>query len=80
MYTLPLRETLFEPAPQTIIDSGDLRATTKRYPSGIASLTIANERGYVEVLPFMVQIICDAAFDGHSLRMTNMFSEPRPAT
>lgn len=80
MYTLPLRETLFEPAPQTIIDSGDLRATTKRYPSGIASLTIANERGYVEVLPFMGQIIWDAAFDGHSLRMKNMFSEPRPAT
>lgn len=80
MYTLPLREALFEPAPQTIIDSGDLRATTKRYPSGIASLTIANERGYVEVLPFMGQIIWDAAFDGHSLRMKNMFSEPRPAT
>lgn len=80
MYTLPLHDLFFEHTPRTVVDSGDLRVTAKRYPSGIASLTVANERGYVEVLPFMGQIIWDANFDGHSLRMKNMFSEPRPAT
>ncbi|MEW6869007.1 aldose 1-epimerase family protein [Trueperella pyogenes] len=80
MYTLTLHEQFFDHTPQTIISSGALRVITKRYSSGIASLTIANERGHVEVLPFMGQIIWDAVFDGHSLRMKNMFPEPRPAT
>ncbi|MDQ0203033.1 aldose 1-epimerase family protein [Pectinatus haikarae] len=49
------------------------------YPSGVEAVKLTNSRGYVTVLPYMGQIIWDAEFDGISLRMKNMFSQPKPA-
>lgn len=80
MITIPLAREIFTPTPTTVVESGALRATATVYPSGIESLTIENERGRVEVLPFMGQIIWDLSFDGLSLRMDNMFSQPKRAT
>ncbi|XCB30985.1 aldose 1-epimerase family protein [Arcanobacterium hippocoleae] len=60
--------------------TGDFEVIAKKYPKGIESLSIKNSRGFVEVLPFFGQIIWDANFDGHSLRMKNMFRQPQPAT
>ena len=78
--TLVLTHDMFTASPRTLVRSDEWTVETKTYPTGIAALTIRNARGYVEVLPFMGQIIWDAAFDGQPLRMTSMFDAPRPAT
>ena len=79
-YEINLSRSLFTPLATEILHSEQWSVVTKSYSSGVASLTIRNSLGYVEVLPFMGQIIWDAEFSGHSLRMENMFSEPKPAT
>lgn len=78
MYTIPLHRSQFTETERTILDGRGIRVVASRYDTGIESLRVENERGYVEVLPFMGQIIWDAEFDGTSLRMTNMFSRPQP--
>ncbi|MDU2151439.1 MAG: DUF4432 domain-containing protein, partial [Varibaculum cambriense] len=67
-----LPRSLFTQLETEILHSEQWSVTTKTYSSGVASLTIRNSLGYVEVLPFMGQIIWDAEFCGHSLRMENM--------
>lgn len=62
-----------------LLDDGELRVEASRYRTGIESLKLINARGFVEVLPFMGQIIWNAEFDGVSLRMKNMFTQPHPA-
>ena len=80
MYTIPLHESLFTAGHDTVLLSSDeFTVTAKRYESGVASVTVSNSRGHVEVLPFMGQIIWDVVFDGVSLTMDNMFSQPQPA-
>ena len=79
MYRLPLPATLFTVEEQVILQSDAFTVSTKCYPQNIASLSIRNRRGHLELLPFMGQIIWDAVFDGHSLRMKNMFARPQPA-
>ncbi|WP_346845755.1 aldose 1-epimerase family protein [uncultured Rothia sp.] len=64
----------------TVLENCDWTVHAKTYPSGIESLTITGSRGYVEVLPYMGQMIWDAEMDGISLRMKNMFTQPQPAT
>lgn len=78
--TTPLHPELFTATPTLVCHTDEWTVTAKRYPTGIASLTMTNSRGHLEVLPFMGQIIWDAHFDGVSLRMDNMFREPKPAT
>lgn len=77
--TIPLPRHLFRSDPQVVCTSDGFEVTARTYPTGIQSLTIRSSRGHVEVLPFMGQIIWDAEFDGVSLRMDNMFDQPRPA-
>ena len=79
MYRLHLYPELFKTQEQIIVQSEKFSVSTKRYPQDIAGLTIRNSRGYVEILPFMGQMIWDAVFDGHSLRMGNMFDKPQRA-
>lgn len=79
-HEINLIKSLFTPLETEILHSEQWSVTAKTYSSGVASLTIHNSLGYVEVLPFMGQIIWDANFCGHSLRMESMFSEPKPAT
>ncbi|ARJ70992.1 DUF4432 family protein [Paracoccus contaminans] len=77
--TIPLTRDQFTAAPRVIARIGGLTATARRYPTGIEALTIANARGHVEVLPFMGQMLWDAAFDGLRLTMDSQFDAPRPA-
>ncbi|MGV9183296.1 aldose 1-epimerase family protein [Arcanobacterium canis] len=79
MLTIHLDKAQFHTHETLCVETGEIRISTKKYRKGIESLTIANSRGHVEVLPFMGQIIWDAEFDGRSLRMKNMFTEPGPA-
>lgn len=79
MLRVNLHREVFGESPRTILETADFKVVAKKYRKGIESLTIKNSRGFVEVLPFFGQIIWDANFDGHSLRMKSMFSEPQPA-
>lgn len=69
----------FHPYERMIIKQNDLEVITKKYPTEIESLIIKNARGYVEILPYMGQIIWDVVFDGKSLKLSNIFDMPRPA-
>ncbi|HEI8865644.1 TPA: aldose 1-epimerase family protein [Serratia odorifera] len=69
---------LFGSAPREIYRCASFCVTAFRYPSGIAGLTLANGRGHLTVLPYYGQMIWDAQFDGHDLKMEQMFSQPRP--
>lgn len=80
MYKIPLIQSQFTDYPAVLLGSDEFTVEARRYSSGVESVTIRNSRGLVEVLPFMGQIIWDLQFDGKSLKMDNMFAEPRPAT
>ena len=75
-----LNKSYFKENHTDIIENDDFKVTLFRYPSGIESVKIANSKGYVELLPYMGQIIWDAEFNGISLRLKNIFKEPKPAT
>ncbi|WP_018157325.1 aldose 1-epimerase family protein [Demetria terragena] len=79
-FTLDLPEDLFGSAERVVCESSEgseWSVRARRYSTGVASLTIHNSRGYVEVLPYLGQMIWDAEFDGESLRMASMFDEPQ---
>lgn len=78
MLRIPLSRRVFGDSETIVAESKDFKAVAFRYPKGIESLRLENSRGYVEVFPFMGQIIWDANFDGHTLRMDNMFTQPQP--
>lgn len=77
--TIPLSRDQFTAPPRVVARIGGLTATARRYPTGVEALTLANARGHVEVLPFMGQMLWDAAFDGLRLTMDSQFDAPRPA-
>src|SRR4029078_8957745 len=76
--TLHLRPEHFTQAPTVLATFGGLTATCFRYASGVAGLTIANDAGLIELLPFQGQQIWDAVFFGRRLTMGSMFDEPIP--
>lgn len=78
MKKLNLTHDMFAKAPFALYESKNFKATTFTYPSGVEALTIDNSRGHLTVLPFMGLIIWDAVFDGISLKMKDMFSQPLP--
>ena len=73
---ITLYPELFGERERQILQTGEWIVTAWRYLTGIVALRITNTRGYVEVLPFMGQILWDAVFDGQSLRMDSMFEVP----
>lgn len=62
---------------QEIYHSDNFTVTSFKYASGIEALKMTNSRGYVTLLPYYGQMIWDAEFDGHNLKMDNMFSQPK---
>lgn len=62
---------------QEIYHSDHFTVTSFKYASGIEALKMTNSRGYVTLLPYYGQMIWDAEFDGHNLKMHNMFSQPK---
>lgn len=79
VFKINLYRESFTEVEKVILKNENFEVTIKKYRKGIESLFLKNSRGYVEVLPFFGQIIWDANFSGHSLRMKNMFQEPQPA-
>ena len=74
-----LRENYFDGKERVFLQNGTLTASTFVYDSGVKALRIANERGYIIVLPFMGQMIWRANFDGKELTMKSIHEEPLPA-
>ena len=77
---IPLDPAQFSDAPRVLVRMAGLTVTGFRYPTGVAGMRIENARGFVVVLPWMGQIVWDAAFDGVRLTMGSLFDAPRPAT
>ncbi|MFC5370467.1 aldose 1-epimerase family protein [Arcanobacterium bovis] len=78
MLRIPLHRSAFTQTERVVASNEEFKVVAFTYPKGIESVRIENSRGYVEVLPFMGQIIWDAFFDGKTLRMKNMFAAPQP--
>jgi hypothetical protein len=76
--TIHLTHRLFENTPFTIFENKAFVVQSFTYPSGVEALKISNSRGFLTVLPYMGMIIWDAVFDGQSLKMKDMFSQPLP--
>lgn len=76
---LPLHRDQFTEAGRVVLASDAFTAAAFRYPTGVEALRIDTPRGHVEVLPFMGQMLWDAAFDGLRLTMKSQFDMPRPA-
>ncbi len=72
-----LKKHIFTEKETLFVDLGNLKAYLLRYESGICSVKIENELGYITVLPFNGQMIWDAVFYGRSLKMQNSFTIPR---
>ena len=60
-----------------MLSNNDFTVFGFKYESGIEAIKICNKKGFIIVLPFYGQIIWDAEFGKHSLKMKNMFSEPK---
>ncbi|MEG9545760.1 aldose 1-epimerase family protein [Mannheimia sp. HC-2023] len=77
---LYLSKSQFTEKEQLIFQNEKLSAVAFKYQSGIEAVKLINSKGFVIVLPFYGQIIWDAQFNGHTLTMKNMFSEPKRGT
>lgn len=77
--TLPLYRDQFTDAGRMILNHGDIGVHAWRYPSGVEALQFNNPRGGLVVLPFMGQMLWQAAFDGLDLGMSSQFRQPLPA-
>lgn len=78
--SIPLLSRYFGERETTLAQSGNLRASTFTYSTGVAGLRITNKVGEIEVLPFQGQQIWRASFYGRPLTMRSMFAEPNPTS
>ncbi|MBU3172498.1 aldose 1-epimerase family protein [Clostridium estertheticum] len=74
-----LQRDMFSQNRYVIYKSEEFEVTLFKYSSGIEAIELTNSKGKVTILPFMGQIIWGLEFDGHDLRMKNMFKRPRQA-
>lgn len=77
--TIGLHRSYFGDKDRRILAYGGLEASLFKYDTGVEAVRIAHPRGHVIVLPYMGQIVWDAAFDGVRMAMDSMFDAPRPA-
>jgi hypothetical protein len=75
--TIQLSEAGFNENERLLVEMGELKAYTFRYPTGVCALRVCNSRGEIVLLPFQGQQIWSAAFDGRDLTMKSMFEQPR---
>lgn len=61
---------------KTIFEFGSLRVSAFKYKSGIEAVRLANDKGYIVMLPFMGQMVWDMEFLGHNMVMKSIFDEP----
>lgn len=80
MFKVELQRDFFKENHKVLVKDDEFSVSLFHYPSGIEAVEINNSRGKMIVLPYMGQIIWDVVFDGVSLKMKDMFSQPKPAT
>ena len=74
---ISLRQEFFSETERTFLRHGELSVSLFRYGTGVAGVRISNARGEIVVLPFQGQQIWDARFDGRTLTMKSLFTEPQ---
>ncbi len=79
MIQVYLTKADFKECERTVAKTNGLHVTTSLYKTNIESLKIHNSKGYVEVLPYMGQIIWDLNFNNTCLKLHNIFDMPREA-
>ena len=67
----------FSQTERVLLCNDEFTVLSFKYESGIEAIKISNQKGFIVVLPFYGQIIWDVEFNNHSLKMKNMFSEPK---
>lgn len=78
MTLIHLTHSLFNEKPFKVLENDDFSVESFTYESGVEELTVKNSRGHLTLLPYQGMIIWDAFFDGESLKMKDMFSQPLP--
>jgi Domain of unknown function (DUF4432) len=68
--SFPVREIKF-------VEYGGLAAHLFTYDSGVQAVKLANDQGYIVLLPYMGQQVWNAFFGGRFLNMKAMYPEPR---
>lgn len=68
----------FSTAERSLVQAGELSASSFRFDSGVYGLRLKNDQGELVMLPFQGQQIWSAQFGGRPLGMTSFFTEPRP--
>ena len=74
---LSLQRLFFTQQRTLIFQNEAFKVYAFKYASGIEALRIENQLGFITVLPYYGQMIWDAEFKNQSLKMENMFSEPK---
>lgn len=80
MYTYFLNKEDFSSTQKAVLENEHFKVETFKYSSGIEALKVSNSKGYMTILPYYGQIIWDVVFNGQSLTMENMFTEPKKGT
>jgi hypothetical protein len=78
MKKINLDHRMFSKDKFVIYEDDFFTVTSFVFPSGVEGLNMENTKGHLTVLPFMGLIIWDAIFDGISLKMKDMFTQPIP--
>ncbi|CAI9413610.1 hypothetical protein ANOBCDAF_02988 [Pleomorphomonas sp. T1.2MG-36] len=77
MTTFHLSRAAFDEVERPAVEHGSLKAGLFRYPTGVEAIRLENARGALIVLPYLGQMIWQAAFDGVDLTMKSIFKAPR---
>ncbi|MBQ3746754.1 MAG: DUF4432 family protein, partial [Kiritimatiellae bacterium] len=72
-----LAREFFGDANRVIAESGEFKAETFRYSTGVEALKVSNARGSFTILPFLGQQIWRCDFDGVELAMKSIYDEPK---
>ena len=72
-----IKKSYFTNEEEVFMQDDDFSVSTFLYESGVPSIKIKNNKGYVEILPFNGQMIWDVVFGGRSLKMKSPFAMPR---
>jgi len=75
---IDLNQARFSEKETILLDSGELKASLFRFPSGVSAVRLKNELGELVILPYQGQQIWSANMCGRPLTMVHMFDQPYP--
>ncbi len=74
---IDLSSGVFGKQPNEVYRDANFTVTAFVFPGDIAALTLRNHRGSLTLLPYQDLMVWDAAFDGHSLKSKDSYTQPR---